>query len=108
MENLFAIPIGIILIIIGCLNRRGNISMIHSYHRKRVTEENVLPFGRLVGLGTIIIGISVILCGILTAVAMFTGTAVLTTVGYIIIGVGLAVGLVISFAAMIKYNKGIF
>lgn len=108
MEDLFAIPIGIILIIIGCLNRRGNISMLHSYHRKRVTEENVLPFGRLVGLGNIIIGIAVILFGILMAVASFTGTAVLTTVGYVIIGVGLAVGLVISFAAMIKYNKGIF
>ena len=108
MENLLAIPIGIICIIIGCLNRRGNISSLHSYHRKRVTEENVLPFGRLVGLGTIIIGVAVVLCGILTAVSMFTDIAILATIGYIILGVGLVLGLVISFAAMIKYNKGIF
>ena len=43
----------------------GNISSLHWYYRQRVTEENVKPFGRLVGLGTLLIGIAMIAFGIL-------------------------------------------
>ena len=52
--------VGVILIVIGITNYRGNISSIHSYHRHRVKDEDVKPFGRLMGSGTIIIGVGVI------------------------------------------------
>ena len=85
--------LGIIIIIIGIMNMKGNISTLHSYHRKRVKEEDRLPFARLVGLGTIIIGGCLI-------VSSFLGETILI--------IGLIIGLIPIVYAMFKYNKGIF
>jgi small-conductance mechanosensitive channel len=100
--------IGIICIILGIVNMRGNISSLHSYHRRRVSPENALPFGRLVGLGTIIIGIAIIMYGTLSTLALLLEKELLSTVGMVVMGIGLVVGLLISFYAMEKYNGGIF
>jgi hypothetical protein len=48
--------VGIVCIVLGISNMKGNISSLHSYHRSRVSEEDRIPFGKKVGLGTIIIG----------------------------------------------------
>ena len=108
MENLVLVIIGVVLIFMGISHRKGNISSLHSYHRKRVSESDRLPFGKLVGLGTIIIGASAALTGGVMYYADSLQQEIYTTVAYIILGLGLVVGLAISFYAMIKYNKGIF
>lgn len=100
--------VGIVCIAIGISNRKGNISSIHSYHRSRVSEADRIPFGKQVGLGTIIIGIGVILFSILSAVTVYTGKEFFVIIGTGLLIVGILVGLIISFRAMIKYNKGIF
>lgn len=64
--------VGIILCVLGCVNMTGNISSLHWYHRQRVTEENRKPFGKLVGLGTLTIGVAIILFGILPTHVPFT------------------------------------
>ena len=87
---------------------KGNISSLHSYHRNRVSEEDRIPFGRQVGLGTILIGCAVILFSILTAVTDLTDNETFTLIGTAILLAGLAAGLTISLRAMIKYNHGIF
>ena len=102
------IVIGIICVILGINNMRGNISSLHSYHRKRVAEEDILPFGRLVGLGTIIVGAGIILFGILSAIGMWLGNEIFTLCGTAVMIVAMVVGLAVSFYAMKKYNKGIF
>ena len=65
-EFIIQIIIGLIIIIIGILNMKGNISLLHSYHRKRVKKEDIIPFGKKVGIGSIIIGITIILAGVFT------------------------------------------
>ena len=107
-EFIISLIIAITLIVIGVLNTRGNISTLHSYHRKRVSEENRLPFGRLVGLGTIIVGVAVMICGVLSLIAFYNNSQTLTIIGTVFLIVGTTVGLGITFYAMIKYNKGIF
>ena len=57
--------LGMLISILGIINMTGNISSLHWYHRQRVTEENRKPFGKLVGLGTLIIGLAMIVFGIL-------------------------------------------
>ena len=52
IDMIWAEIIGAVLLVIGILNMKGNISTIHRYHRHRVKEEDVLPFGRLMGAGT--------------------------------------------------------
>lgn len=103
-----AFLVGVVCIVLGIGNMRGNISSLHSYHRHRVREEDRAPLGRMVGLGTVIIGTAVSLFGILSSVTYYTNRQIFMWIGMGIMGVGFAVGLALSFYAMIKYNKGIF
>ena len=99
--------VGVVCIVLGISNMKGNISSLHSYHRSRVSEEDRIPFGKKVGLGTIIIGVAIIVFSGLSAVTLYTDNEVFTLIGTGILIAGIIVGLVISFKAMIKYNKGI-
>ena len=76
--------------------------------RQRVTEEDRKPFGKLVGLGTLMIGVAMILFGILFWIYEITTQVPYVIIGTVFLGVGIVVGLGLSFYAMIKYNKGIF
>ena len=96
------------MLILGVFNRRGNISSIHWYHRQRVTEENRLPFGRLVGSGTMIVGASMVVFGILSLAAGWLEMERLVIVGSVIVVIGIVAGLALSLYAMMKYNNGIF
>ena len=107
-EVIITAILGIFCIVMGVFNMRGHISTLHSYHRKRVSEENRLPFGRLVGLGTVIIGASIIVFSVFNAVRAMTENALFTVIGSVVMTVGIIVGLAVSFYAMKKYNKGIF
>ena len=100
--------IGLVAIVIGIVNMSGNVSSIHSYHRERVSEEDRIPFGRLVGLGTIVIGFSLIVYSGLSALAVYTSNTVLTVVSTVLLIIGIVAGMALSFYAMKKYNGGIF
>ena len=108
LAMLFPILAGIACILLGISNMRGNISTIHEYHRKRVREEDKLPFGRQVGLGTIIIGVGIIIMGILSLITLWTDIKIFLWIGMGFMAAGFLAGLFLSFRAMIKYNKGIF
>ena len=99
---------GSFIIGMGVVNMRGNLSTLHSYHVKRVTEENRLAFGRLVGGGTALIGVSIILYGGCFLIYEKTGSDLPILIGTLLMIVGIVVGLAISIYAMMKYNKGIF
>ena len=57
------VAIGLLAVVIGIINMTGNISTLHRYHRNRVSEADRKPFGRLVGIGTIVMGVSIIAFG---------------------------------------------
>ena len=106
--NIVTFLVGVVCIVLGISNMRGNISSLHSYHRNRVSEEDRIPFGKQVGLGTIIIGIGIIVFSVLSSVTLYTENNIFILVGTAVLIIGIILGLVISFRAMIKYNKGIF
>ena len=106
--NIVPFLVGIVCIILGISNMRGNISSLHSYHRHRVSEEDRIPFGKQVGLGIIIVGISIIVFSVLSSVTLYTENDIFILVGTAVLIIGIIFGVVISFRAMIKYNKGIF
>ncbi|MBQ1955737.1 MAG: hypothetical protein II350_08380 [Clostridia bacterium] len=108
MESIITAIIGIVCIVIGISNRKGNISLLHSYHRKRVPEEDRIPFGKLVGLGMIIIGIALTIGGGLNFAAVSLQENLYSILGTVVMVAGLISGLGVSFFAMFKYNKGIF
>ena len=102
------LALGAIISVLGAVNMTGNISSLHSYHRHRVSEADIKPFGRLVGLGTIIIGVSVALFGTFILISEKLNSDTLVFIGTALLIAGIIAGLIISFYAMIKYNKGIF
>ena len=106
--NITTFIVGVICIALGISHTKGNISSLHSYHRERVSEEDRIPFGKRVGLGTIIVGGGVVAFSILATVALLSGLEFLVSVGTGVMIAAIAVGLIIAFRAMIKYNKGIF
>jgi hypothetical protein len=62
----------------------------------------------MVGLGTIIIGCGIIVFSIFTAIALYTYKDIFTLIGSAMMILCIIIGAIISFKAMIKYNKGIF
>lgn len=65
--NIVTFLVGVVCIVLGISNMRGNISSLHSYHRSRVSEEDRIPFGKQVGLGIIIVGIGIIVFSVLSS-----------------------------------------
>jgi len=100
MDNIALLILGIFISVIGIVNMTGNISTIHSYNRRKVTEEDVPKYGRAVGTGTLIIGVSLI--------AAFVTTFWSETAMSFIVIPALVIGLGFILYAQFKYNKGIF
>lgn len=100
MDNIALLILGIFISVIGIVNMTGNISTIHSYNRRKVKEEDVPKYGRAVGTGTLIIGVSLI--------AAFVTTFWSEDAMSFIVIPALVIGLGYILYAQFKYNKGIF
>lgn len=58
MDHTVLLVFGILLSGIGIVNCAGNISTIHPYNRRKAKEEDIPKYGKAVGTGTIIMGLS--------------------------------------------------
>lgn len=99
MENIIMLILGVLISVVGIVNIKGNISTIHSYNRRRV-KEDIPKYGKVVGTGTLIIGISLVLGFIVS----FWSEEIM---GYIIL-TAIIIGLGFILYGQFKYNKGIF
>lgn len=100
-DRLMLIAFGVIFIVLGSFNMKGNIATVHWYNRRKVSKEDQLPYCRLVGLGTIVFGTSMIVSALLQAVVSIE-------IGAAMMLPGILVGLVLILVAQFKYNKGLF
>ena len=100
MDNILLLVFGICLSVLGIINIKGNISTIHSYNRRNVKEEDIPKYGKAVGTGTLVIGVSLILSYLVT----FWNQA---AIDYIVLP-AMVVGLAFILYGQFKYNHGIF
>ena len=100
-DSLGLLGFGAICTVLGIFNMCGNIGTIHWYNRRKVTKENQKAYCFFVGLGTLIIGISMILAGIIQALISIEAGAFLIVGGFIL-------GMILILYAQFKYNRGIF
>lgn len=103
------IAFGVIITLLGTFNLKGNIASIHWYNRRKVTKENQLSYCRLVGAGSIVIGVSMLL----SAMVQILFTAIIGMAPAMLISgaisiFGIIIGLVLILIAQFKYNKGLF
>lgn len=101
LEYLPLIILGSIFMFLGIINYNGNISTIHWYNRRNISNHNIKNYGKLMGIGTIVMGIGMTITGILQ---LFYSSEELN---YIII-ISIIIGIIIMIYSQIKYNKGIF
>ena len=101
MEYIFLLIFGICIIILGIFNFKGNIASIHWYNRLKITKENIKRYGRTMGIGTLIIGICMVITAILQMIFNNENIWYITVLGIVI-------GLIFMIYGQIKYNKGIF
>ena len=95
---------GIAFIVIGILNRKGNISMLHEYHRNNLSEKDRIPFGKQVGLSMIVIGLGIIAFSVLFATGLRAGKDSVVLLGTALLLGAVIAGVVISVRATTKYN----
>jgi len=100
MGNIGMLIIGLFASILGIMNIRGNISSIHSYNRRKVKEEDRPKYGKTVGTGTLITGVTFVVSYIIS----FWSVPLML----VIILPGALVGLGFILYGQFKYNKGIF
>ena len=93
--------LGIVFILLGIFNMCGNIGSIHWYNRRKVTKENQKAYCLVMGLGTLIIGITLIAA---TIVQVLVGVE---QGAFVILG-GVVIGFALMLYAQFKYNKGLF
>lgn len=105
--GILTIIIGIVCIIIGIINKKGNISMLHSYHINNIKEGNKKPFSKLIGTGMIIVGITLVIFGALMIASIVLENDMYNNIGNIVAIIGMLIGLVICLYAIKKYNKKI-
>lgn len=103
-ENTTMLILGILLIPIGIMNIKGNISSIHLYNRTKITEETRPKYGKFMGIGTLIIAGGLILTAILNMLFKAIIAAISSTITLITVVIGIAFMLYAQF----KYNYGIF
>lgn len=99
MENSFILFfLGAVLLFIGFTNIGGEISTVKWLQRRNVAPENEKPFGRLMGAGTVLCGVSVL---VLSLFYRFDVTVYL-------VAAGLAIGVGLMLCACLKYNRGLW
>ncbi len=101
MEYIPLLFLGVIIIIMSIINLEGNISTIHWYNRCKVSEADAPKYGKAMGLGTLIIGTSMVITAVLQMIFD------LESIFYISL-FGIIVGIIVMLYAQFKYNKGIF
>lgn len=99
--SLELLGLGTILTVLGVFNMKGNIASIHWYNRRKVTKENQKAYCLVMGLGTLIIGVCLIIAGIAQAFISIESGAVIMVIGILI-------GFALMLYGQIKYNKGLF
>lgn len=100
MNNLMLLICGLFISAIGTTNIKGNISTVHSYNRRKVKEDDVPKYGKVIGTGSLIIGISLIVAFIVS----FWSELLME----ILILVAVIVGGGFMLYGQFKYNKGLF
>ncbi len=98
LAGIIAGLIGIVFVVIGCLLwKKERISLLHSYHYDKVSEENKKDFCTISGIGIITIGIGLLITGIVIGIADSAWSFAAFVIGF-------AIGLALLIYAGIRYN----
>ena len=108
LEGIVCLIVGIIFVVIGFTNFKGNLKILHSYHYNNVKKEDLPIFAKKIGIGVISIGIGISVSGILTIISDVIDNELLMKISYVFMIIILIVVLPYILFTIRKYNKKIF
>lgn len=100
MENITLLFCGLLFIMIGIINYRGNIKTIHYYHRHNIKPNDILKYAHLIGIAMMIIGLFFIFSFFISFINKLLIPIIAIT--------GLVIGIPLIIYAQYKYNDGFF
>ena len=96
------LAVGLLCIVLGFLLwKKQRISLVHDYHTRKIREEDVSAYTRLLGFGLLAVGAGCVLTGVVAL-------GFEQPLGWIAFPVGFLAGLVLLVMAQKKYNGGVF
>ena len=98
--------LGLLLVVLGVWNLRGDVSSVHWYNRRKVAEGDRPAYGTWMGSGTVVMGGCLALAGVLDLTLGRWEHAELVMAAVILAGIAVGLGLILY--AQIRYNRGIF
>lgn len=102
MDWVIEFLVALMLFVCGIVIFTGNISILHSYHRKNVTD--VKGYGKAMGLALLIMGVAPLVSGVIHLIDINAPTYLVPVVFSVIFIVGIA----LVVRAQYKYNGSIF
>ena len=102
-EFIIMLTVGLLLCASGFSISKGNISLVHSYHYRRVTDKE--GYCKAIGKTTMLMGVPVALSSFS---AFFPSIPFIEALGTVVLLVSLFIGCIFIFKYQYKYNGGLF
>lgn len=106
-ENIFSAVIstvvGIVLLIVGIIIRKGNVSLLHSYHYKNVTD--IEAYSKEIGSAVMLMCIPLFLNGF---IALFSHIKIVSVIGAVLFFAGMIICVIHIFKVQTKHNGRLF
>lgn len=95
--------VGIVLLIVGILIRKGNVSILHSYHYKNVT--NIDAYSKEMGSAVMFMSVPTCINGFIT---LFAHIKIVSVISAVLLFTGMIICVIHIFKVQVKHNGGIF
>lgn len=95
--------IALVILVVGCFIRKGNVSILHSYHYKNVTD--LKGYTKKMGNGLVCMSIPIFVDGFL---ALFSHIKIVSIVSSVLFFAGIIICVIYLFKVQVKYNGTLF
>ena len=95
--------VGIVLLIVGILIRKGNVSILHSYHYKNVTD--IDAYSKEMGSAVMFMSIPACINGFMT---LFAHIKIVSVISAVLLFAGMIICVIHIFKVQTKHNGSLF
>lgn len=95
--------VGIVLLIVGFLIRKGNVSILHSYHYKNVTD--IDAYSKEMGSAVMFMSVPACINGFMT---LFAHIKIVSVISAVLLFTGMIICVIHIFKVQTKYNGSLF
>ena len=95
--------VGIVLLIVGILIRKGNVSLLHSYHYKNVTD--IDAYSKEMGSAVMFMSIPACINGFMT---LFAHMKIVSVISAVLLFTGMIICVIHIFKVQTKHNGSLF